>query len=111
MEWSAKLVSDWKEAEVKRFKQVASSVNSSVPAPIKRRKPDPGVLKLNVDAAVKLGTSSFSIGLMLRDHASVCISGRTVCRSMVNSVFEAEACAVLEGLQWLCSMGHDKSHY
>ncbi|KAL8101630.1 hypothetical protein AgCh_033504 [Apium graveolens] len=34
--------------------------------------------------------------------------GDTVCTSMVSTVFEAEALAILEGLQWLLSMNHTR---
>ena len=64
-------------------------------------KPELGVLKLNVDAAVKLGTQAFSIGLVLRDYTGTLIQGITLARSMVNTVVEAESLAILEGLQWL----------
>ncbi|XP_074377272.1 uncharacterized protein LOC141718788 [Apium graveolens] len=67
-----------------------------------------GFYKLNVDAAIKLGDPSFSMGLVLRDHTGAFVTGKTICRAMVSSVVEAEAQAILEGLQWLLTMNYDR---
>ncbi|KAL8133035.1 hypothetical protein AgCh_008480 [Apium graveolens] len=59
MSWSAKTISDWKEARDKR-------------------------------------------------PAQLVILGKTICKRMVSSVFEAEALTIFEGLQWLIYMSLDK---
>ena len=48
------------------------------------------------------------MGLVLRDHSGTLVAGKTICKLMVSSVFEAEATAILEGLQWLINMTVDK---
>ena len=56
---------------------------------------------------MSLGASLFSIGLVLQDHSGAFVSGKTMSKGMVTSVFEAEALAVLEGLNWLLTGNHD----
>lgn len=63
---------------------------------------------MNVDATIKLGEVSFSMGFVVRDHTGASVIGKIVCNSMVSNVFEAEALAIFEGLQWLLSMNFDK---
>lgn len=87
---------------------MVSKSSGSISNTVKWKKPDFGVVKLNVDAAIKLRNVSFSMGLVLRDHSGTLILGKTICRSMVHSVFEAEALAILEGLQWLVTLSFDK---
>ena len=56
------------------------------------------LIKLNTDAAIRLGEQSFSVGLVLRDHHGQFIMGK-VCRlAMVSSVLEAEVTAIQEAL-------------
>ena len=107
MMWSVKNISDWKEAKDDRDRRRAINSTSVTQRQVKWRKPDLGTLKLNVDAAMSLGASSFSIGLVLRDHSGAFVSGKTISKGMVTSVFEAEALAVLEGLNWLLTGNHD----
>lgn len=107
MGWSAKTISEWREAKGKRALPVVNNLSTRTPVFVKWVKPVIGSLKLNVDAAVKLGESTFQMGLVLRDHAGTLVLGKTVCKTMVSSVFEAEALAVLEGLQWLLTLQHD----
>ncbi|KAK1391978.1 hypothetical protein POM88_011034 [Heracleum sosnowskyi] len=67
--------------------------------------PEAGLSK--TDCPVKLGDTTFTMGLVLRDHVGALVLGKTVCKAMVSSVFEAEALAVLEGLQWLLTLTYD----
>lgn len=108
MGWSSKIVLEWREARETRFLQPAGSSTSSSPAVSKWQKPALGTLKLNVDAAVKVGESKFAMGLVLRDHNGSLVSGKTMCKAMTMSVFEAEALAVFEGLKWLLTMPYDR---
>ncbi|XP_074341872.1 uncharacterized protein LOC141679267 [Apium graveolens] len=107
MDWSAKTISDWREAKAERYKlNMVQCVRVQVQGGWKM--PESGVLKLNVDVAVKLGSPSFSMKLIIRDHTGSFVAAKTVCTSMVSTVFEAEALAILEGLQWLLSMNHTR---
>lgn len=83
MAWSTKNISDWKEAKERRIKQGVVDANHVIQVPAKWKKPDLGVLKLNVDAAVKLGDQSFSVGLVLRDHTGTLVHGKTSNKPMV----------------------------
>ena len=48
--------------------------------------------------AYKVGSNSFSVGLILRDHLGSFVAGKVACLKMVSSVFEAETIAIHEGL-------------
>lgn len=65
MEWSAKTICNWRETKDKQLNQMTSNSCTSIPVPVKWTKPNVGVLKLNVDAAVRLEAASFSIGLVI----------------------------------------------
>ncbi|KAL8093748.1 hypothetical protein AgCh_035579 [Apium graveolens] len=108
MSWSAKTISDWKEARDKRSAQLVSKSPVIISSTIKWKKPDYEIFKLNVDATIKLGDISFSVGIVLRDHSGTLVLGKTICKPMVSSIFEAEALAIFEGLRWLISMSLDK---
>lgn len=97
----------WKEAKAKRVIQVVSSSSSVSTALVKWKKPEDGVLKLNVDVAVRLGEASFSLGLVLRDSAGAFVISKTICKAMVATVIEAEASVILEGLKWLLTLNHE----
>lgn len=66
------------------------------PASQKWTSPIAGSFKLNVDAAIRLGEDSLSVGLVLRDHLGSFIAGKVRCMKMVNSVFEAEVFVIKE---------------
>ena len=107
MDWSSKGISEWREARLRKMAQNQTSSSAPSRMSVKWVCPDPGVLKLNVDAAYCQGASSFSIGMVLRNHEGSFVAGKTLCQTMVPSVLEAEARAIMEGLHWLCSLSHD----
>ncbi|XP_074346617.1 uncharacterized protein LOC141685409 [Apium graveolens] len=98
----------WKEAKDKRSKVLTNTHSTSVQERVKWKKPEIGSYKLNVDAAIKLGDPSFSMGMVLRDQTSAFVTCKMICRAMVSSVVEAEAQTILEGLQWLLTMNYDR---
>ncbi|XP_074327890.1 uncharacterized protein LOC141665806 [Apium graveolens] len=100
--WSTKGITDWKEARDKCAMQGVTRPHNTSQSSTKWSKPNLGVFKLNVDAAVKLGTRSFSIGSYRDLYARITLS-----RSMVTTFVEAESLAILEGLQWLDSINYD----
>lgn len=106
MEWSLKIVSDWREAKIKRATLMQTKPNSVVHLPVRWKKPEVGTSKLSVDVAYHPGVASFSLGLILRDHAGDFVACKTLCKPMVSMVVEAEAMAILECLHWLISMTH-----
>lgn len=64
--------------------------------------------KLNTDASIKLGDSTFSMGFVLRDYESGFVMGKVSKMLMVSSVFEAEVVAIREGLQWVSGWPYHK---
>lgn len=54
-----------------------------------------------MDASVFNGEDSFSIGMIIRDHAGVFIRGKTMRFAGKVAVAEAEAVGVLEALSWI----------
>lgn len=106
MDWSAQHFFDWRKAEETRASLLVSAAKPCQPSSHKWIPPKQGAFKLNVDAAVKSGSENFFVGLILCDHLGQFVIGKVVCMKMVSSVFEAEACAIQEGLQWLLSLPH-----
>lgn len=108
MNWSAKTIGDWREARDIRLNQSGcSNASTKSSIPVRWCKPELGVVKHNVDAAFKMGETSCSLGLVVRDSMGTLVIGKTVCKSMVGSVLEAEAYAVLEGLRWLLTLAYN----
>ncbi|XP_074324245.1 uncharacterized protein LOC141661162 [Apium graveolens] len=60
-----------------------------------------GSRKMNVDAAIKEGQNSFSVGLVLRDDKGQYIAGKTRHFSGSVQVVEPETISILEGMLWL----------
>ena len=61
-------------------------------------------MKLNVDASVVNGASSFSVGMLVRDDRGAFILGKTMRFEGTVPVFEAEAIGVNEALSWIRSL-------
>ncbi|XP_074351705.1 uncharacterized protein LOC141690845 [Apium graveolens] len=87
---------------------MTNNPSPTIHTPVKWTKPENGVLKLNVDTSVSLGAISFTMGLVIRDHAGVFVAGKMVCIAMITTTFEVEALAILESLHWLLTLNHDR---
>lgn len=84
---------------------MVSSMSTSIShAPPIWKPPELNCFKLNVDASFRTGASTFSVGMVLRNHEGSFISGKAVCCEGASSPLEAEATAILEGLMWLISL-------
>lgn len=83
----------------------AISVQSHQYTEIHLAPPGAGGFKVNVDASVREGSSSFSVGIVLRDHAGGFCQARSARREGEVSVFKAEAWGVLEAIRWIISLG------
>ena len=70
--------------------------------------PDIGCLKLNTDASIRSNSTSFSVGLVLRDHLGTFVAGKVDSLPGSYTVLEAETLAICEGLKWLMSMPYQK---
>lgn len=86
------MIADWKEA--KRTREAAKFAHPETKrwVPQRWKPPEEGCFKLNVDASLRNGLESFTIGLIIRDNLGV------------PSVFGAETLVVKEGLAWLMSL-------
>lgn len=102
MDNSFAILRDWKAARQKVQRGNGGTEGGSV-RDRKWKTPEPGTLKLNVDAAFKTEDSTFSIGMVIRDHEGVFVEGRVMKLARPSSVFEAECIGVREALSWLQS--------
>lgn len=65
-------------------------------------------IKLNVDASIRSGSATFSIGLVLRDHLGNFAAGKVISFSGTSMVLEAEAIAICEGFKWMLTLTYHK---
>ncbi|KAL8095245.1 hypothetical protein AgCh_036631 [Apium graveolens] len=107
MDWSSKNITEWRDARDSQAAKASSNLSVSVRLHTKWVFPDPGAFKLNVDAAFYPGAASFSVGLVIFNHARDFVASRTSCQAMVSTVVESEARAILEVLYWVSSMSYE----
>lgn len=101
VEVGVKQVKDWQEAMVRRAKINSLANRPVMQMPITWQPPSAGCYKMNVDASVFKGESSFSIGMVLRDDHGHFVKGKNMCFSGEVTVMEAEARAVQEAISWI----------
>lgn len=101
MNWSMTQIREWRDANKKRKMNGSNQRGSRQHHGGEWVIPDMGSRKMNVDAAVKEGHNSFSVGLVLRDDKGLYIAGKTMHFAGQVQVVEAETIAILEGLLWL----------
>lgn len=104
MQWSVKQITQWQEVQVQKVKTVNVQI-CQADAAIRWLVPVAGGYKVNVDASVFARTSSFSIGMVLRDHVGGFCTARNLRKGAKVTVFEAEARGVLEAIRWIMEMG------
>ncbi|XP_074378553.1 uncharacterized protein LOC141720097 [Apium graveolens] len=63
--------------------------------------PSRGCFKLNVDASVVMGDSSYAVGMVIRDDRGRFVQGKNMRFLGMVTVLEAEARGVQEALKWL----------
>lgn len=101
MQWSSKQITQWREMKM----LVSGGLHGRQPGQIQGlpswSAPNAGHIKLNVDASVYAGDSSFSLGTILRDHMGTFVQAKNLRRACEISVFEVEAWGVLEALKWI----------
>ncbi|XP_074353016.1 uncharacterized protein LOC141692181 [Apium graveolens] len=100
MNWSKKQVSEWREAQRKRCGSQTLAHIRDVTADLKWVAPAEGELKLNVDASVVVGSTSFSIGMVLRIHNGQFVEGKNFRCAGHATVIEAETRGLVEALDW-----------
>lgn len=101
IEGSTRQVTEWQEAQKKIVRNRSSGSKCSHSMNVKWQAPDIEKLKLNVDASVFVGHSSFAVGMIIRDHNGCFIQAKNLRRAGEVPVFEAEAMGILEALSWL----------
>lgn len=104
IEWSKKIVTEWQEARQRRLGRLKSGVQGGSRGLVRWKAPEEGKLKVNVDASVVPGASSFSAGMVLRDHHGSFLKARNIGSAGEVPVFEAEAWGVLQALRWIQSL-------
>ena len=100
MDWSKKQVSEWREAQMKRCGSQTLAHERDVTADLKWVASAEGELKLNVDALVVEGSTSFSIAMVLRNHNGQFVEGRNFRGAGHATVLEAETRGLVETLHW-----------
>lgn len=70
--------------------------------------PENNCLKLNINASVVQGVTSFSIGMTLKNHTGCFVVGKVLRFEKVIFVFEAEAVEVHETLFWIMPRSDEK---
>lgn len=103
-----KNISDWRKAKSTKAALHITSRPGAVDVPQKWLPPEGDCLKLNVDVSFHQGGDKFSIGLVLRDSTCTFVAGKVLCKPQVDTIFEAEADALVEGFRWLMTMHHRK---
>lgn len=83
-------------ANKRRIATSMGLVKSNVP--VRWAAPEVGWLKLNVDASVFAGVSSFTVGMVLRDDLGTFIQGKNIRMGGEVSVVEVEALGILEAV-------------
>ncbi|KAL8156900.1 hypothetical protein AgCh_001852 [Apium graveolens] len=101
MEGSKRQVSDWKEVMSRKHASRSNDNDGQQEHMQKWMPPVEGTLKLNVDAYVIQGSTSFRIGMVLRDFRGHFIQGK--CMHYVGEVtaLEAETFGICEALSWM----------
>lgn len=101
MQWSSTQVTQWREVQKVNRSNARYQQLHHQDILLRWKPPEVGVLKVNVDASVYAGRSSFSVGMVLRDHAGRFCRARNFRRMGEVYVFEAEAEGVLAALKWI----------
>lgn len=97
IQWSSRLVSQWRDLRKKTVGTVQARLQQGNTEGLRWKAPEVGRVKLNVDASVMTGTSSFSVGMIIRDHNGEFVCAQNFRRTGEISTFEAWG--VLEALK------------
>lgn len=108
MSISEKMFLDWELAVSTRKAMQVNVIPNVAAVCIRWAPPEFGWLKLNTDTAIRVGSDSFSIGLVLRDHSGSFVAGKVASFSGNYTVLEAEVSAIYEGLKWLGSLPYQQ---
>lgn len=104
-QWSSQQISQWRAAQLQIGQGVSVNGRVHSSALVKWQAPVQGKFKINMDASVVEGSSSFSLGMILRDHLGHFCRARNLSKGGEVSVFEIEATGVLEAIRWVTNLG------
>lgn len=68
IQWSSQQVVQWRAAQGQNVQSANANARVHNSSLVKWKAPAQGKLKINVDASVFKGSSSFTLGMILRDH-------------------------------------------
>lgn len=102
MDLSAKMISDWQKAQHQEIRDTGGQGQEKMVR--KWQAPQIGWYKVNVDASIHEGSSSFKVGMIMRNNKGEFIAGANRCIEGNVSVLEAETTGVYEALQWIEAM-------
>ncbi|XP_074378226.1 uncharacterized protein LOC141719750 [Apium graveolens] len=108
MDMSAKMFTDWKLAVGTRKAMQVNVVSLVVASNTRWSPPEIGCLNLNIDASIWTDSTSFLVGLVLRDHLGTFVARKVASLSGSYTVLGAETLAMCEGLKWVMSMPYQK---
>lgn len=99
MDLSAKMIKDWKKAQQRGNQDDIGHVKEKIVR--NWQVPELDWYKVNVDASIHEGSSSFKVGIVIMNDKGEFIAGANKCIEGKVSVLEAEATGVHEALQWI----------
>lgn len=107
MEISVKQVKDWQEAMERKASLQNNSSQHKMHSRVVWIPPAHGHSKLNVDASLYSGGSSFNIGMVIRSERGQFVKdkNKNMCVQVCVSVMEAEARGVQLAIDWIEEMG------
>lgn len=101
VEIHVKQVKEWQEAMDRRATLNNVIRRSEMQASLTWQTPPTGCFKLNVDASVFKGESSYSLGMVIRDDHGQFVTGKNMRCPGEITVMEAEARGVQEAIDWI----------
>ncbi|KAL8156575.1 hypothetical protein AgCh_001610 [Apium graveolens] len=104
LQWSMKQVTQWREMNQSKKLLFSGMSRSPLSFVVRWKAPVEGRVKLNVDASIYPGTSSFSLGMVLQNHAGSFIQAKTMVKAGVVTVLEAEVWGIAEAIEWVQSL-------
>ena len=101
MDSSFKMYAEWLEAKKIQVSPPSRSNAEMQSTESKWCCPDTGILKVNVDVSVFPNASTFTVGMVMRNHRGSFVAGKSISLPMADSVFEAETIGISEALSWI----------
>lgn len=91
LEISTKQIKEWQEAKKRKYVLNTVTRRDDMQEDMKWSPPSRGCFKLNVDASVVMGDSSYAVGMVIRDDRGRFVQGKNMRFLGMVTVLEAEA--------------------